>query len=236
MTSPRSPRTVVLLLSVLLPTALALTGCGGGRDTPQQDPSTVLAAAKKSLDATTGVRIGLSTAQLPSGVNGLLKATGIGTHDPAFDGTIKVSSGGITADAAVVATGGTVYAKLPFTTKFAVIDPADYGAPDPADLLADRGGLSSLLTEATKVREGKQVRSGKAVLTSYSATVPGSAVASVIPSARSSASFPATFTVDDQQRLAKAVLTGPFYPKAADVTYTITFDHYGTKRDIKKPS
>ena len=236
MTSPRSPRTVVLLLSSLLTTALALTGCGGGKDRSPQDPTKVLAAAKKNLDATTGVRIGLSTVQLPRGVNGLLKATGIGTHDPAFDGTIKVSSGGITADAAVVATDGEVYAKLPFTTKFAVIDPADYGAPDPADLLADQGGLSSLLTEGTKVREGKQVRSGRTVLTSYSATVPGSAVASVIPSARSSARFPSTFTVDDQQRLARAVLTGPFYPKAADVTYTITFDHYGTKRDIKKPS
>ena len=35
--------------------------------------------------------------------------------------------------------------------------------------------------------------------------------------------------------LHEAVLTGPFYPKAGDVTYTIDFDHYGTATDISAP-
>jgi lipoprotein LprG len=221
------------------PLALALAvstlaGCGS-HDKPGASPQRTLAAAKRNLDGTSGVRIGLSTPKLPTGVDGLLDADGIGTHAPAFTGAIKVSASGVTADAAVVAVEHTVYAKLPFTSKFVRINPADYGAPDPASLMAPRGGLSSLLTSATHVQEGGKVRAGSAVLTSYTATVPGKAVSAVIPSATSTAGFRATFTVDDRRRLAKAVLTGPFYPRAKDVTYTITFAHYGTTKRIVAP-
>ncbi len=89
------------------------------------------------------------------------------------------------------------------------IDPGDYGAPDPADLMNPDGGLSSLLTAAQDVEAGKQVRDGKVVLSSFTGTVPGKDVAAVIPSAKESATFDATFTVTDQDELAKAVLTGP---------------------------
>lgn len=220
-------------LLVLAP--LLLASCSGGKDDKSESPTKVLQQAKGNLDSASGVRIKLSTAKLPPGVSGLLDADGIGTHAPAFDGDIKVSVGGVDADAAVIATGGNVYAKLPFTTKFAKIDPARFGAPDPADLMNDDGGLSSLLTSAKDVKKGKDVRDGKRVLTTYTATVPGKAVAAVIPSADSSADFKATFTVDDEDRLAKAVLTGPFYPKADDVTYTISFSDYGIKKTIKAP-
>jgi lipoprotein LprG len=228
------PRTLVAVVALLLTALGVLSACSGGQK-PTLSPARTLAAAKKHLDATSGVRIGLSTDKLPAGINGLLSADGVGTHDPAFQGTIKVSEQGITADAAVVAVEGVVYAKLPFTSKFVKIDPADYGAPDPANLMNADGGLSSLLTSATDVKAGRKTRDGKVVLSSYTAKVPGKAVAAVIPSASSTASFQATFTVTDRQRLAKAVLSGPFYPKAADVTYAITFDAYDTKKNITAP-
>jgi lipoprotein LprG len=230
---PAPHRAATVLLALLVPLAV-LTGCSGD-DKAEVSPEKTLAAAKKNLDATSGVRIGLSTAKLPKGVSGLLTADGIGTHDPAFDGRIKVSVTGVTADATVVAVNGKVFAKLPFTTKFVPIDAGDYGAPDPADLMNDVGGLSSLLTEAADVKQGDEVRQGKAVLSSYTATVPGKAVAAVIPSASPTATFDADFTVSDADRLTKAVLRGPFYPKAGNVTYTITFDDYGTKKNITAP-
>jgi lipoprotein LprG len=231
-TAPR--RAVSATVALIVPLAL-LAGCSGGDDKGKVSPEKTLAAAKRNLDATSGLRIGLSTGSLPRGVSGLLTADGIGTHDPAFDGRIKVSVTGVTADASVVAVNGKVFAKLPFTSKFVPIDASDYGAPDPADLMNNDGGLSSLLTAATDVKEGDQVREGKTVLSSYTATVPGKAVASVIPSARASADFDATFTVSDADRLAEAVLSGPFYPQAKDVTYTITFEDYGTKKNITAP-
>lgn len=220
----------MLVLLVLL-----TAGCSGGTSKPTLSPGKTLAAAKRQLDATSGVRIGLSTPRLPRGVDGLLSADGVGTHDPAFAGMIKVGVSGASVPVPVVAVDGKVRAMLPFTTTYATIDPADYNAPDPAHLMDPDGGLSSLLTSAEDIRAGKKVRQGKVVLRGYTAKVPGAAVASIIPSADAKATFDATFAVTDAERLVKTVLRGPFYPKGGDVTYTVTLSDYGTKKQITAP-
>lgn len=214
---------------------LTLSACSGGAEEASANPEEVLAAAKAALDETSGVRVTLSTEKLPPTVDGILRAEGVGTHDPAFEGDLKVASGGITADVPVVAAQGKVFAKLPFTTKFVEVDPAAYAAPDPAGLMEPEGGLSSLLTAAEGVEEGEQVRSGEDVLSSFTGTVPGDVVASIIPSATPDTDFDATFTVDDEDHLREAVLTGAFYPQADEVTYTITFEQYDTSADITLP-
>lgn len=212
-----------------------LGACGGSDKQDEQTPEEVLAAAKAVLDETSGVHIVLSTDELPPGTSGILNAVGIGTHAPAFEGTLKVASSGITADAEVVAVDNVVYAKLPFTTDFTEIDPADYGAPDPAALMGTEGGLSSLLTAVEGVEEGEPVRDGELVLTEYAGTVPGDVVASIIPTASADSDFDATFTVTESDELNEAVLTGPFYPGGDDVTYTIRFDQYDTSKNITAP-
>ena len=55
--------------------------------------------------------------------------------DPAVVRLVAAFPRTLHADASVVAVDGVVYAKLPFTTKYTDIKPADYGAPDPADLM-----------------------------------------------------------------------------------------------------
>ncbi len=228
----RTRGSLALALVTLL---LGLTACSGGDDEPEASPEQTLAAAKKNLDDTPGVTVTLSTPQLPSGINGLLSATGVGTHAPAFKGDIKVATGGFTADAGVVAVDDVVYAKLPFTSAFVPIDPATYNAPDPADLMRPEGGLSSLLTAVEDPQAGERTREGKVVVSSFTGTVPGEAVASIIPSADAAETFDASFTLTDDDELTKAVLTGPFYPEADDVTYTVTFTDYGPAADITKP-
>jgi lipoprotein LprG len=210
-------------------------GCSGSDGAESKTPEEVLSAAKTTLDETSGVHVVLETEELPPEVDGILSADGYGTHAPAFQGSLTVSAGGVTADASVVAVDGVVHAKLPFTSNFVEIDPADYGAPDPAALMEPEGGLSSLLTEAQDVTEGEQRRDGEQVLTTYAGTVPGEAVSAVIPSADAQADFDAEFTVTDEQALRRATLTGPFYPDAEAVTYTITFDQYDTEREITAP-
>lgn len=219
----------------LLGAVLALSACTSDAQEEQATPEEVLAAAKTKLDETSGVRIDLSTEELPKGVDGILSAEGVGTHAPAFEGDLKVAVGGFPADVPVVAVDGKVHAKLPFTTKFVEVDPAAYAAPDPAGLMNPEGGLSSLLTSAEGVEEGEQARDGEDVLSGYTATVPGEVVASIIPSASADSDFDATFTVDDEGRLREAVLTGPFYPGADAVTYTVGFESYGTTADITAP-
>ncbi len=224
-----------LLAGCAAASALLLGGCTGDDAAGAQSPEEVLTAAKANLDETSGVHVRLATEELPPTVSGVLSATGVGTHDPAFEGDLRVSMSGIAADVEVVAAEGKVYAQLPFTTDFVEVDPADYAAPDPAALMEPEGGLSSLLTAAEGAAEGKQVRSGEDVLSSYSATVPGEAVAAIIPAASAEDDFDARFTVDDEDRLREVRLTGPFYPDADEVTYTVVFDEYGTEADIALP-
>jgi lipoprotein LprG len=231
MTTPRSRALAVLALAG----SLFLGACGGDDEDAGPPPEEVLAAAKTNLDETPGVHLVLSTDKLPPQVSGILRAEGVGTHAPAFEGTLKVVASGITADADVVAVDDLVYAKLPFTTDFTEIDPADYAAPDPADLMSPEGGLSSLLTSAENVEEGEDIRAGELVVTEYTGTVPGNVVAGIIPTASADGGFDARFTVTEENVLNEAVLSGPFYPGAADVTYTIEFDEYGIEKEITAP-
>ena len=229
-------RAVGALAAVLVaPLLLTAGGCSNGAAPSQQTPQQALKGAKAALDRSSGVRLRLATPTLPPHVEGVMSADGVGTHDPAFKGSLRVTTGGLAADVPVVAAQGQVYAKLPFTTKFVQVNPGSYGAPDPAELMDPRTGLSSLLTSVQDPTQGKQVRSGRDVLSSYSGTVPGKDVAAIIPSASADASFDARFTVDDGGRLREAVLTGPFYPRSRDVTYTITFEKYGTHAHITLP-
>src|SRR6478672_5454630 len=176
MTGTRITRLAAAVVAPAL--LLATAACSGGGDTNGGDtPADTLAAAKKALDDTSGVKIGLTTDQLPKGVDGVVEASGTGTHAPAFDGSIKVVVNSLNVDVPVVAVEGDVWAKLPFTTKFVTIEPSDYGAPDPADLMDPENGISGWLTAAEGVEKGDQVRDGHQVLTSYSATLPGTAVA-----------------------------------------------------------
>ncbi|QIK66767.1 LppX_LprAFG lipoprotein [Nocardioides sp. HDW12B] len=235
-TRARGRRGLVPALAVPLALLLTTTACSGDSGGESgDDPAAQLAEAKAALDETPGVTLSLTTDELPKGVDGVLSATGIGTHAPAFEGDIKVVVNSITVDVPVVAVEGDVYATLPFTNQFVPIDAEDYGAPDPADLLATDGGVSSWLTEVTDVTVGDEVRDGDQVLTSYAGTLPGSAVDSVIPSADEKADFPVTFTIDDDGRLAAADLTGPFYGSEGDVDYRLEISDYGTEKDIQAP-
>lgn len=219
--------------------ALLLAGCSddGGGEQAEQDPAEVLAEAKATLDETSGVRITLDTEDLPEGVQGLLSAEGYGTQSPApaFEGSIVVRFAGIEPEVPVVAVDDTVYAQVPLTTGWSEVDPAEYGAPDPAGLLDPDSGFSSLLTATEGVEQGEQVRGGqdnRDVLTTYTGTVAGDVVSGIIPSAEGE--FDASYTVTDDAELRSMVLTGDFYGEGS-MTYTIGFDDYGAEPDIVAP-
>ena len=232
----RTRRLAALLVAGV--SALALTSCGGDQQAVAhgRSPEEVLASAGKTLDKTTGVQIRLAAKELPSGVQGIEEASGVGTHPAAFDGSIKVSLSGQTFDVPVVAVDGKVYAQIPLTPGWQDVDPTDYGAPDPAQLMSADHGFSTLLGATTHLEEGDSVRGGKdnkEILTEYTGTVPGTAVQNVIPSA--SGDFQATYTISSSGELREAALTGEFYPDSESMTYTIGFEDYGTQKDITAP-
>jgi len=230
---------VPLLLSGTLSGTLAgCSGDGGGdtADKAESDPAQVLADAKAALDETPGVRLVLSTPALPDGVSGVTKAEGIGTHQPAFDGKVSLVASGLSATADVVAVDGLVYASLALLGPgFRKINPADFGAPDPAQLMDPDKGISNWLTQTQDAERGDRVRDGSDVLTGYEGTLPAAAVVSALPSADPAGEFTAVYTVDDDGLLRTASVTGPFYKGKPSLTYDVTFTEYGTEQDIKAP-
>ena len=216
---------------------LALTSCSddsdGGSDTSPED---VLAAARTTLDETSGVQLTLKTEGLPDGVTGVEAAEGVGTHAPAFEGTITVNLLGQAVEVPVVAVDDKVYAQLPFTAGYQDVDPNEYGAPDPAALITPDQGFSAVLSATEDLEEGESVRGGednKEVLTEYTGTVSGEAMTNVIPSA--SGDFDVAYTITDDDELRSATFTGVFYPDSESMTYTVSFDDYGIEKDITAP-
>jgi lipoprotein LprG len=226
-----TPLRLAAAAGALLLTATACSDSGSGKP-----PDEALAAAKQALDDTSGVHLTLHTDDLPDGVTGVEDAEGVGTHAPAFDGTITVNLSGQAFQVPVVAVDDKVYVQLPLTSRWQDIDPAAYGAPDPAQLMNPDHGFSTLLAETTDATKGDSVRGGednKEVLTEYSGQVSGDVVSNIIPTA--SGDFDVTYQITDDGELREAELTGVFYEDSDPMTYTVTFEDYGTEKDISAP-
>lgn len=160
---------------------IALSACKGSEEAPGPDetPQERLVEAKAQFDDSEFIDFTLETDSLPEGIEGLLRAEGTGSHAPAFTGVVDVETG-VTPleDTSLIAVGGAVYVDLPFIG-WTDLDPADYGAPDPADLMKTDGGISSLFTATTGVSEGESERDGEVVLTTLKGTLAGEAVQQV---------------------------------------------------------
>ncbi len=234
----RSPFPRRVIAGVAAVGALALLGaCSNDSRTDTDDAASLLEAAASTLTDTDGVTVELSTPGLPSGVNGLTAAQGTANPSPAFSGTITVSIAGTAADVAVVSVGGTVYAVLPFTSGYQEVDPADYGAPDPASLVASDTGVAAMLRATTGAEVGDSVRGGPGnadVLTPVSGELLGKDVQAIIPNAAGD-TFDVEWQITQDGELRTAEVTGVFYAESEETTYTLTFTEYGHATDIKAP-
>lgn len=234
-----APRRLATLVTAALLAAPLLASCSDDKKSTaaESSPEEVLAQAATTLSETSGVALELSTDNLPAGVTGITKATGTATNAPAFEGTISVVISGQQVDVPVIAVDDTVYAQIPFTPGWNVVDPEDYGAPDPAGLVDGQDGFPALLGVTEGAETGETVRGGAdntEILTTYTGTVPGTAMEKVIPSSAGD-SFDVEWQITEDGELRQADLTGVFYPRSEEMTYTVTFDDYGTTKDITKP-
>ncbi|WP_344197565.1 LppX_LprAFG lipoprotein [Aeromicrobium alkaliterrae] len=240
----RAPRLIprVRLAALLLPALLVpalLAGCSGGGDEETTDPdaaATRLSAAAAELGSAERLDFSLSLdGKLPSGVKGLESATGFGNRTPAFDGDVKIATGGTSLTAEVIAVDGQVWAKTSFSPDFFTIDPAEFGAPDPAVLIGGTdAGIASLLDQVD-VGKATQERDGKLVLTAISGTVPGDLVAALIPSADAGSDFDVVVRLTEDDQIHDVTLTGGFYPDTDDVTYVVTVSASSKSPTIEAP-
>ncbi len=224
-----------------------LAGCSGGDDSGSDgggDTSALqarLSTAQQAIFDAPALDISLATQELPTGVNGLLSATGRGfqgasTDEAAFTGEVNVTAAGTSVAAEVVAVDGIVYAKTGLTPVFLTLDPATLGAPNPSTLLGAEGeGLATILTETQDLADGGESREGRDVLTTITGTLPGSVIAEFLPTADADGSFPVTYRLTEDDTLADAEISGPFYPGGADVTYTVQLTANDDDSEITKP-
>jgi lipoprotein LprG len=218
---------------------LALAACSNddsGPNAEEASPEDVVAAAQATLTETSGVQLTLETDDLPEDIDGIVKAEGVATDAPAFEGTLTVTLGGQAFVVPVIAVDDTVNVEIPLTPGWTDVDPADYGAPDPAGFLSPDDGFAAILEAATGLEKGESIRGGAdndEILTTYSGSVPGEIVDRVIPGA--SGDFDLTAQITDGDELREMSLTGVFYSGSDPNTYTVGFDDYGTTKDIQVP-
>jgi len=219
------------LLTVAL--ALPLVGCGGGSD---ESPTELLRQAKATLDEATSVHFTLDTAEEPDATTGLLGGEGDLLRPASFQGTLQVLVAGSQVEVEVVSVDGTVYAQLPFTTGFSVVDPADFGIGDPAALLDPDEGISQLLETVEDPEPDEERRVDGEVVREVTGRIPGDLVERLLTSEDPAQPVEVTFAITDEEaQLRRAELTGPFFSAEDDATYVVELSDYGADVEITAP-
>jgi lipoprotein LprG len=227
-------RTVVALLSLALFAAPALTACGS--DEPEESASDLLSRAKTTLDDAASAHFVLDSEGAPESGTLLVGGEGDIARPASFEGTLKVRALGSTLDLAVVSVDGTVYAKLPFTSAFSVVDPADFGFGDPGALLDPETGISQLLGSAESATLGEERRVDGEVVREVTAELPGDLVEQILTSQDPSTPVQARFSIATETgELRRAELTGPFFTAGDDATFTLELSDFGADVEITAP-
>ncbi len=211
-----------------------LAGCGGGE--PAETADQLLARAKTTLDEASSLHFVLTSEGAPTTGTELVGGEGDVARPASFQGTLQVLAAGSPVDLAVVSVDGTVYAQLPFTTGYSVVDPAQFGLGDPGALLDPDTGISQLLGQADSAELGEERRVDGEVVREVTAELPGDLVEQVLTSEDPSQPVDARFSVATESgELRRAELTGPFYAAGQDATFTLELSDFGADVEITAP-
>jgi hypothetical protein len=226
-------RSAALLALALLAGPL-LSGCSGG--TSSESAPDLLAHAKRTLDDAKTAHFVLDSKGAPDTGTVLVGGEGDIARPASFQGTLKVNTLGSALDLKVISVGGTVYAQLPFTTTYSVVDPAQFGFGDPGALLDPDTGISRLLAKSENAKLGEQKRVGGEVVQEVTAQIPGDLVQQILTSKDPSTPVQARFSIVPKTgELRRAELTGPFYVAGENATFTVQLSDFGADVQISAP-
>ena len=221
--------------------ALALSACSGDGAGEQDDvtpgPEERLTAARERLETADAMTIRLTSTGVPTDVNGVRSATGVGVVDGdtiKFAGDIEGRISGVTATVGLICIGADAYMKL-FTPDYAPVDLDELGAPNPTTFLDPDDGLSGLIGATTDVAEGERTREGREILQQITGTIPGDRVEALLRLGGPDRTFAVTYGLTDDDELRTAVLDGEFYD-GTESTYTLLLTDYGQAVPIERPT
>ena len=218
--------------------ALFTAGCSGdepGAQARQQTPAERLAAARSQLEKSPSVSFTLESEGLPGKAVGVSGAKGTGRFDPpSFQGTLNATVNGVTGSVDVIAVEDDVFMKF-FTPDYNPIDPADYGAPNPAALFDTETGITSLVGQTQGLASGERARDGADVVDTLTGTLPGSAVADLLVIGDRASTYDVRYGITvPGGELRTVVLEGPFWPGATS-TYTLRLKPLESAVAITRP-
>ncbi|HYA00040.1 MAG TPA: LppX_LprAFG lipoprotein [Candidatus Binatia bacterium] len=198
--------------------------------------SALLQRAKATFDQTSAFHIKLTSSDVAGSGTILDSAEGDALRPDSFTGTVGVLEGGFLVQVHVVSTGGTFYALTPFSTKYQVTNPAQYGFGDPGRLLDPESGISTLLTAAQHPSIGGETRLNGESLQQVNATLPGQKVKSLLVDAEPSQPVSVTFDIDTSSNQVREVdLTGPIFEAGHQSTFTLLITNYGESVSVTPP-
>ncbi|RBY84881.1 LppX_LprAFG lipoprotein [Blastococcus sp. TF02A-30] len=228
-------RRAVPLLALALTAGPVLAGCEG-EDQPEESATELLERAKQALDDAETLHFVLDSEGAPDTGTELVGGEGDVARPASFEGTLQVTALGSTIDLDVVSVDGTVYAMLPFTSEFSVIDPAQFGFGDPGELLDPETGISQLLAEAERAELGEERRVDGEVVREVTADLPGDLVEQILTSEDPSRPVQARISVATESgELRRVELTGPFFEAGTDATYVLELSDFGADVEISAP-
>ena len=227
-----------MVAAVAAAVALGASACTGGEEQAKakgQTPAELLSSARAKLESSPSVSFTLESANLPGKAVGISGAKGTGRFTPpSFKGTLNATINGATGTVDVIAVEKQVWMKF-FTPGYNPIDPADYGAPNPAQLFDTKTGITSLVDRTQGVQKEGTVRDGADVLATVKGSLPGSAVADLLVVGDRKATFDVSYGITDRGgELRRVVLTGPFY-QGATSTYTLRLKRLDQPVEITRP-
>lgn len=223
--------TVIAALALSL-----LTGCSGSSGGPATDPADLLARARSTLDAADTLHFTLTSTDTPGVKTRLVGGEGVVARPKSFQGKLSVLLNGSQVSIDLVSSGGKVYAQLPFSKGFTVTDPATFGLSDPANLIDAKTGISRMFGELTAVTVKGDQRIGDDVVTQLDGALPGSLVEDLLTSKDPAKPVQAQlYVTKSTHQLRRVVLTGPFFDKAQDSTFTLVLDQFGAPVTVTAP-
>jgi lipoprotein LprG len=230
-----------VLASALLAGALALSGCSGEGSASAEEsaatPEEQLAAARETLESTDAMSIALTSTEVPTDVNGVRSATGVGVIEEdtiKFAGQVEARITGIAATVDIICIGEDAYMKL-FTPEFAPVDLEELGAPNPTSFLAPETGIASLMAATTDLTRGGREREGREILDEIAGKLPGEKIEGLLRLGGPGLVFDVTYGLTTDGELRRAVLEGEFY-EGTRSTYTLLLTDYGQAVPIEAPT
>jgi lipoprotein LprG len=225
-----------LVATLLLGAAGVLTACGSGA---VSDPVALLASAQSKTNHTPALHFHITSDEKPTagGQPFLLTADGDALRPDGFTGTLEVNVGGVVVPVDLVATGGHFWVRPPFSTKWTMANPHDYGFNDPSLLLDTKTGVTVLLNSPQHVRALSNDRLEGEELNEIAFMVPGSQIATIFPGGDTHAQDQITAGISvDSGQLRRLVITGPIVAQGHSSTFTIILSQYGESVQITPPS